>query len=230
MKRIFVFVVVLGLCGLTLKAQQEVFFADTTDVEASYVASKIQAVGLSLGYKYLQLLPYPAWMSNEQLQAYYLHELRLMPYVTLCASGGLNLALYSTKASGIPDAGGETKVYAALFAEAEARIYPGQRKRYLSGKSRLNSGFYFGLPLSLDLYYNQGFSYSDGKRDDAHLSLPVWLRTSLGYRYAPTEHFFMEAALDVGGLSGGVYFRNPMLWSLSASLFVLPRLKAVYCF
>ena len=164
MKATYLTVFLMAIC-FSLFAQKEVFFADTTNIEESYVQKTIHGLGLNVSAK-TNLLgrSWDALDLGLRERLFYFHESRLAPTITLNKTAGIMSNIYR-------DYGYEYEVdengniifsnnsFSRLtcmlnaYLSVEPRWYFTQKSRYLQGKAMLNSGWYLGLPLELYIDY-----------------------------------------------------------------------------
>lgn len=141
----------------------------------------------------------------------YLNEIRIAPTSTILLKAGLSVTpgvFYEDSISYIISPNEKTghKVPYCSFGYnfgVEPRWYWNYQKRALSGKAKLNSGWFLSLPLELSLlqafmicgptiYYNK-----NSKWISEHFSLLYSLGISTGYRHALSNHWFLEGSMEL---------------------------------
>lgn len=98
-------------------------------------------------------------------------------------------------------------IYAGI--SVDYRLYLFYINRVLKGKnSRLNSGMFLSLPASLTT--SDLFPVKDSPFD-ANIRFTPYLSPGIGYRYAFSDHFFLEgkAGLSIYGLEYGEFYMTP---------------------
>jgi len=182
--------ILLAFLCLHAFGQKEVFFADTSvinrkiqtmqGVECSFTPNKL---GNSLNYSFGDYFNFSGYIG-------YYYEKPIANTWSVIMTAGIHNVFYNKIT--ISDAGQFTfnKAYRAiLHIGAEPRWYYTFENRYDLGKTRLNSGWFLGCPLSLENLY--GF----------HLNLtPSW-----GFRQSLTDRFFLEAEAGAGA---SLYLEN----------------------
>ncbi|NDP20205.1 MAG: hypothetical protein GZ091_03885 [Paludibacter sp.] len=202
----------LLLSFFSLSAQKEVFF--TTIDKDSVSISSMQ--GIFIG---------PAAFHSGfgvSFDVGYFNEKRMTNSTSLILGGNIYLGKYikSILYSGYSNSNSFSRPIheygfgMGLTAFAEPRWYFTFKNRYEKGRNvKLNTGCFLGLPLELNT--NTLFA------DSTKLKLNLFLSPIIGYRFAFSNHFFMETSAGLG-----------------ISLFHLPeiqlnsyfRIKAAYTF
>jgi hypothetical protein len=165
-------------------AQKEVYFADT--ITANQKVQSLHGIEISLNpYK----LGYPEGAAFGELfniSGYigYFNEMSIAKTGVMVFTLGIHNVLYD-KIIVIDDytITWEKDYFVFLHVGIEPRWYYTFNKLYEEGKSRLNSGWFLGLPLSLENPYHV---------------FQLHMTPSLGFRSAFSNHLFLETSAGTG--------------------------------
>ena len=192
MKKLFLFLFLFSTTHF-ISAQNEFYFSSDTVHTTSIQGVSLGAIAvLDLNSKYQKTY-------NYKLNLNYFNEISLAKRVTVGFDGGL---IYNYN-----------DYYRAISAYlgAEPRYYFSLNKRTSTYRGGLNSGWFFGLPVEVltdikaytetVLYGSSG--YGSGTKWEEYKITPFknyqyTASLNAGYRYAITNHLFMEAGLGIG--------------------------------
>jgi len=116
----------------------------------------------------------------------------------------------------------------------EPRWYFGYKKRYQTGKARLNSGWFLAMPVTLSkvLINTNKVIVNDDTFSSLVNYCSLGLRGTLGYRQAITSHLFLEGNCHIFNTSSSIYSLNSNIHFMKPRITLLQEigLKVAYTF
>jgi len=172
--------------SITLSAQKEVYFADK--VRDSVSISSLRGVSISLSTGNIET------MYNFNIQ--YFNELKMSSASSLILGAGVINSKYIKSVYTYQD-NSTLPVFEYDYGYgiqfnifAEPRWYFTYQNRYMKGaKTALNSGWFLGLPVELN---------SSVLNSKKKFSVNLLVSPTVGYRYALTNKFYIEAQTGLG--------------------------------
>ena len=182
--------VLLFIICLPVFGQKEVYFSDT--VVANKKIESLQGIEVSAIPNKLDNSIGGFWGKHFNISGYigYFYEAPIARTLSLKFTTGLHNVSYNNKILGesydyyynFNDYTYKRSYLAIFHIGAEPRWYYSFDKRYEIGKSKLNSGWFLGCPVS--------YEYSSYSR--------LHITPSLGFRQSISDHLFLEADAGVG--------------------------------
>jgi len=232
MKQILATFTFLMISILNAYSQKEIFFNNTPSKDI-----KVESLqGVEVNITNTQSL------SNKAIYIGYFNELRISSEWTLNSTIGLYNVFGKRRIIEIIKDSAGFKSYRSgsemmniyslvLGAGIEPRWYWGYKKRFQSGKARLNSGWFLSFPISFSTNLLQTPDpIFNPKWTPAFFNLNISFIPTLGYRQAISERFYLEGSIGVG-LNSVIYKNYNNRISLN-SPYINPlfKLKASYTF
>lgn len=181
-------IILLFIASLPAFGQKEVYFSDTVVANKkiqSLHGIEVSAIPNKLGNSFRS-----TFGDHFNISGYigYFYEGPIARTLSIIFTAGIHnvsymkIIYYNYNYYNLNDYTYERSYKAIFHIGAEPRWYYSFNKRYDIGKSRLNSGWFLGCPVSIEYFSNA----------------QLHITPSLGFRQSLSNHLFLEAEAGVG--------------------------------